>query len=109
MIKTDSLDILYVMQNIEEHTSQKSLADAVGYSVGKVNYILKALLDKGLIKADNFIKSPNKRAYKYILTTEGLKSKIAITEEYIAIKKSEYETLQESLEFDRRRNMYANS
>ena len=91
------------MQNIEEHTSQKSLADSVGYSVGKVNYILKALLDKGLIKADNFIKSPNKRAYKYIITPEGLKSKIAITEEYIAIKKREYEKLKESLELDRRR------
>ena len=91
------------MQKVEECHSQKELADEVGFSVGKVNYIIKALLEKGFIKAETFVKSSNKRAYKYLLTSDGLKNKIALTEKYIAIKKTEYEKLQESLELDKQR------
>lgn len=104
-INTDQLDYLHIMQKVEECNSQKELADEVGFSVGKVNYVLKALLEKGYIKAENFVKSSNKRAYKYILTTDGLKSKISLTEKYIAIKKTEYEKLQENLELDRQRQV----
>jgi EPS-associated MarR family transcriptional regulator len=92
------------MQKVEACNSQKELASHVGFSVGKVNYVIKALLEKGFIKADNFLKSSNKRAYKYILTSDGLKNKIALTEKYIAIKKREYEKLQEALELDRQRD-----
>lgn len=102
-IKTEQIDYLQVMQNVEEVNSQKELADKVGFSVGKVNYVMKALLEKGFVKAENFVKSTNKRAYRYILTSEGLKSKIELTEKYIAIKKAEYEKLQESLAFDKAR------
>ncbi len=90
------------MQKVEDATSQKELASEVGFSVGKVNYVIKALLKKGYIKAENFVKSSNKRAYKYALTSDGLKNKILLTEKYIAIKKLEYEKLQESLETDRK-------
>jgi len=103
MIKTDSLDLLHVMENVEKHASQKSLADEVGYSVGKVNYILKALIDKGFIKIENFIKSDNKKAYKYLLTKEGISEKMALTESYIKIKKTEYEALQKSLQEDKQK------
>jgi len=103
-IKTEQIDHLRVMQKVEMCHSQKELADEVGFSVGKVNYIMKALLQKGFIKAENFVKSPNKRAYKYILTSEGLKTKILLTEKYIAIKKQEYEKLQESLYLDKQRS-----
>ena len=103
-IKTEQIDHLHVMQKVETCQSQKELADEVGFSVGKVNYIIKALLERGFIKAENFVKSPNKRAYKYLLTSDGLKNKISITEKYIAIKKQEYEKLQESLHLDKQRS-----
>lgn len=103
-IKTEQIDHLYVMQKVESCHSQKELAEKVGFSVGKVNYIMKALLEKGFIKAEKFVKSTNKRAYKYLLTSDGLKNKISITEKYIAIKKQEYEKLQESLQLDKQRS-----
>lgn len=102
-VNTDQIDYLHVMQNVEDCLSQKELSTKVGFSVGKVNYVIKALLEKGFIKAENFVKSSNKRAYKYILTKEGLQNKISLTERYIAIKKAEYEKLQEILEVDRSR------
>jgi len=92
------------MQKVEDVSSQKELATEVGFSVGKVNYVIKALLEKGFIKVENFMKSPNKKAYRYLLTADGLKNKIALTETYIAIKKLEYEKLQENLELDKKRN-----
>ena len=104
-IKTEQIDHLHVMQKVEECHSQKELADEVGFSVGKVNYIIKALLEKGFIKAETFVKSSNKRAYKYLLTSDGLKKKILLTEKYIAIKKHEYEKLQESLVLDKQRDV----
>jgi len=90
-INTDKIDYLHVMQRLEDTSSQKELASEVGFSVRKVNYI---------IKAESFLKSSNKQAYKYALTSDGLKNKILLTEKYIAIKKLEYEKLQENLEFD---------
>lgn len=103
-INTEQIDYLHVMQRVEDVTSQKELASEVGFSVGKVNYVIKALLEKGYIKAENFMKSSNKRAYKYALTAEGLKNKIYLTEKYIAIKKLEYEKLKKNLESDKRRD-----
>ncbi len=97
------------MQKVEISTSQKELANDVGFSVGKVNYVIKALLAKGFIKAENFVKLSNKRAYKYVLTSDGLKNKILLTEKYIAIKKLEYEKLEESLEFDKKRDSSADN
>ncbi len=102
-INTKQIDYLNIMQNVETSISQKELASEVGFSVGKVNYVIKALLEKGFIKVENFVKSPNKSAYKYQLTPSGLKNKIYLTEKYIEIKKFEYEKLQESLEFDKQR------
>lgn len=102
-INTEQIDYLHVMQKLEESSSQKELASEVGFSVGKVNYVIKALLEKGYIKAENFVKSSNKRAYRYIITKDGLKNKIMLTEKYIEIKREEYEKLQESLESDMKR------
>ncbi|MEA1918866.1 MAG: MarR family EPS-associated transcriptional regulator [Campylobacterota bacterium] len=107
-INTDQIDLLHVMQKVEDVTSQKELAERVGFNVGKVNYVIKELLGKGYIKAENFVKSSNKRAYKYVLTGDGLKNKILLTEKYIAIKKLEYEELQENLNLDKRRGIAVN-
>lgn len=90
--------ILRILRNIENTQSQKSLADDLGYSVGKINYILKALIEKGLIKADNFMASKNKNQYKYLLTQEGIEEKIELTKKFITRKKAEYEELQRELE-----------
>ncbi|MFT7861149.1 MAG: MarR family EPS-associated transcriptional regulator, partial [Sulfurimonas sp.] len=61
------------------------------------------LLEKGYVKMDRFIKSENKRAYRYLLTAEGIKNKIRLTEAFIEIKKHEYERLQETLRQDKER------
>ena len=79
------------------YTTQRDIASSIGYSVGKVNYILKALIEKGLIKIENFSNSQNKKNYKYLLTEQGIKEKIALTEKLIERKKQEYEELQSEL------------
>jgi EPS-associated MarR family transcriptional regulator len=73
------------------------LAENLGYSVGKINYILKALIAKGLIKAENFATSSNKKQYRYLLTREGIEEKVALTEKFIVRKKCEYEELMVEL------------
>jgi len=95
---------LSVLRNIDTLKSQKSLADELGCSVGKVNYILKALIEKGLIKAENFFENKNKNQYKYLLTEKGFKEKVALTKNFIQRKKAEYEELQRELEVMRGNN-----
>jgi EPS-associated MarR family transcriptional regulator len=89
---------LAILRHAESIRTQKSLAENLGYSVGKINYILKALIAKGLIKAENFATSSNKKQYRYLLTREGIKEKVALTEKFIARKKREYEELMVELE-----------
>ena len=73
--------------------SQRELAEAIGISVGKTNYVIKALIEKGIIKTHRFLNSKNKWAYKYILTPEGIKEKTRITKEFVKRKMEEYEKL----------------
>lgn len=89
---------LSVLRNIDSLKTQKSLADELGLSVGKVNYVLKALIEKGLIKAENFFANKNKNQYKYLLTEHGIKEKITLTEKFIQRKKKEYDELIFELE-----------
>ncbi|MBD3842971.1 MAG: MarR family EPS-associated transcriptional regulator [Campylobacterales bacterium] len=89
---------LSLLRSIDETKTQKSLADELGLSVGKVNYVLKALIEKGFIKAENFFANKNKNQYKYLLTEKGIKEKIALTEKFIEKKKREYDELVEELE-----------
>jgi EPS-associated MarR family transcriptional regulator len=102
-VEQEEIDHLRVMEHIEACSTQKELADEVGFSVGKVNYVVKALLEKGYVKMDKFIKAKNKRAYRYLLTAEGIKNKIQLTEAFIEVKKREYESLQKTLEDDKNR------
>lgn len=87
-----------VLRHVESHSSQKSLADEIGCSVGKVNYILKALVQKGFVKYGNFSNATDKKKYAYLLTKQGLEEKLSLTEKFIARKKQEYEELQKELE-----------
>ena len=98
-MSNEELELL-ILKNAQSISSQKSLADDIGFSVGKVNYVLKALVDKGFIKAEVFFTSENKRKYTYLLTDDGIKEKISLTKKFIIRKKAEFEELQKDLEAD---------
>jgi len=89
---------LKTLQNAPLAANQRTLAKKLGFSVGKTNYILKALVEKGHLKAERFINSNNKLAYRYVLTPSGLQARIKLTEKFIKRKKVEYEMLQRELE-----------
>jgi EPS-associated MarR family transcriptional regulator len=74
--------------------SQRDLARELGASVGKINYCLNALIDKGLVKARNFKNNRNKLGYLYVLTPRGIDSKATITLQFLQRKMVEYETLK---------------
>jgi EPS-associated MarR family transcriptional regulator len=74
--------------------SQRQLADILGVGQGKANYLLRALLDMGLLKAHNFRSSQNKLAYAYLITPRGLADKAALTRVYLERKSKEYEALR---------------
>ena len=74
--------------------SQRQLAQELGVSVGKINYCLHALVDKGWVKINNFKKNPNKLAYAYILTPKGVVQKAHLTMGFLQRKMAEYETIQ---------------
>jgi len=78
--------------------SQRDLSKKLFASLGKVNYILNALIDKGMIKAKKFKNSKNKHAYMYILTPEGIKKKIELTHAFLKRKQEEYDTLKTEIE-----------
>ena len=77
----------------DSNTSQRQIAQKTGLSIGKVNYCLKALIDIGFIKVDNFSKSTQKINYAYILTLKGMQEKADITKHFIVKKKQEYDKL----------------
>jgi EPS-associated MarR family transcriptional regulator len=78
--------------------SQREVARALGISLGKVNYCLKALMEKGWIKAVNFKNSKNKAAYSYLLTPRGLEGKTRFAGQFLKIKIREYEALKAEIE-----------
>ena len=77
--------------------SQRELARELGVSLGKVNYCLKALVDRGLVKATNFKNSANKWAYFYVLTPRGIEAKAKISVRFLQRKLEEYETLRSEI------------
>lgn len=74
--------------------SQRDLARALGVSLGRANFCLKALIEKGLLKATNFKNSQNKMAYMYLLTPSGIEEKSAMTAQFLKIKLQEYANLE---------------
>lgn len=78
--------------------TQREMAREMGVSLGKANYCLRALLGKGLVKAQNFRKSPKKRGYIYLLTPEGVAAKAALTRDFLARKREEYHALRVEIE-----------
>jgi EPS-associated MarR family transcriptional regulator len=89
-----------VLSLLESNPSitQRELAVAIGVSLGRVNYGLRALVEKGLIKVDNFKKSEHKLAYAYLLTPRGMIEKTSLTQQFLARKMQEYEALRLEIE-----------
>ncbi|UUX96779.1 MarR family EPS-associated transcriptional regulator [Aquabacterium sp. J223] len=77
--------------------SQRELAQALGLSLGKTHYVLHALLDRGLVKANNFRRSDRKWAYAYVLTPSGLREKLRLTHAFLKRKEAEFETLSHTI------------
>ena len=78
--------------------NQRDLAAAAGVSLGKTNYCINALLEKGLIKVQNFKSSKRKLAYAYLLTPAGIAEKAALTQRFLTRKMEEYEALKAEIE-----------
>ena len=91
---------LKVLRYLEENpdVTQRDLADALNVSLGKANYCLKALINKGLVKASNFKNSSNKRAYLYVLTPQGIEAKAQISLKFLQRKMREYDLLRREIE-----------
>lgn len=82
----------------DPHLSQRALAKHMGISLGKINYCLRALMEKGIIKAKNFYHSDNKTAYAYYLTAKGIQEKSKLTYRFLLRKLNEYEQLRDQIE-----------
>ncbi len=92
----DHFDVLRKIQQKPEST-QRELAEELGFSLGKLNYCLKDLQSKGLIKIENFKKNPNKLNYFYVLTPKGIAQKTKLTLNYMQRKMREYDELKKEL------------
>ena len=95
----DNQDHFEVLRKIKTkpETTQRELADELGFSLGKLNYCLKALRAKGLIKIENFRKNPNKINYIYVLTPKGIAEKTKLTINFMKRKMKEYEELKKEI------------
>ena len=97
-MKADS-ELLEILRKIysKNKVSQRKLAKDLGFSLGKLNYCLKALHSKGLIKMGNFAKNPKKLNYIYYLTPKGISEKTKLTINFMKRKMQEYDELQKEL------------
>ena len=89
-----------LLKTLEENPglSQRDLAKRLGVSLGKVNFCLNALVEKGSLKINNFRNSENKLAYAYLLTPSGMEQKARMTIEFLKYKVQEYERLRKEIE-----------
>ena len=96
----DNPDHFNLLRKIKQKpkSNQRELAQELGFSLGKLNYCLKALSTKGLIKINNFKKNPKKFNYVYILTPKGISEKTKLTVNFMKRKMKEYDELKKELE-----------
>ena len=92
----DHFEVLRKIQK-KPNSTQRELASELGFSLGKLNYCLKALQDKGLVKIKNFKKNPNKLNYFYVLTPAGIAEKTKLTVNFMKRKMKEYDELKKEL------------
>ena len=86
------------MLEIKPDMNQREMARALGVSLGGVNYCLRALVAKGLVKIHNFQENDNKLGYAYLLTPNGIAAKLALTSHFLKRKQQEYEALKVEIE-----------
>ena len=97
MAEERHLKALRLLEQNPEMT-QRELAEALGVSVGAANYCLKALVEKGWVKLENFHKNPNKLGYLYLLTPMGIAAKAQLTAGFLRRKMAEYEALRAEID-----------
>ena len=97
---SDSSSLLRVLRllSTSPNRTQREMAQELGMSLGKANYVLKALLAKGFVKAQNFRNSTSKRSYAYLITPEGVSAKADLTRQFLARKIAEYDSLKLEIE-----------
>ena len=98
--KVNNKDIrLDLLRKLEENPNytQRELSKEMGVSLGKVNYCMKKLIEKGLVKLSNFSHNADKVSYIYLLTPKGIENKTKLTIEFLKIKIKEYEILQKEI------------
>ena len=93
----DHFDVLREIQK-QSNSSQRELANELGFSLGKLNYVMKALQEKGLVKIQNFKNNPKKINYFYVLTPKGIAAKTKLTINFMKRKMEEYEELKKEIE-----------
>ena len=99
-MKNNNRDHLNILRKIKNNpnSSQRELAEELGFSLGKLNYCLKALIDKGLVKIKNFQKKTDKVAYfQYVITPKGISERTKITINFMKRKMKEYDELKKEL------------
>lgn len=89
---------IYKLLEARPEISQRELADALGISLGRTNYCLKALVRKGLVKMENFHRNGNKLSYAYLLTPTGMSDKIRLTHKFLQRKRAEYDALRTEIQ-----------
>ena len=94
---SDRYQLLRALEN-NPSLSQRQLASELGYSLGKLNYCLKALKEKGWVKAENFRNSQNKSAYFYQLTPAGVTEKARVTRRFLQRKLEEHQQIEQEIE-----------
>ncbi len=89
-----------LLRYLESHpeASQRELAQHLGVSVGKINYCVRALIAKGLVKMRNFRNSEKKLAYAYVLTPKGIEEKVNVTALFLKLKLAEYDSIAAEIE-----------
>ena len=97
MNKQDHFEVLRKIKN-KPNSTQRELAKDLGFSLGKLNYCLKALNKKRLVKIENFAKNPNKLNYIYVLTPKGISEKTRLTINFMKRKMKEYDELKKEIE-----------
>ena len=99
MSNKDNQDHFEVLRKIQKKpdSTQRELAVELGFSLGKLNYCLKALQEKGLVKLKNFKKNPKKISYFYVLTPKGITEKTKLTINFMKRKMAEYDELKKEL------------
>lgn len=91
-----ALDMLRLLEG-NPRWSQRQLSAALGVSLGRVHYLLRALLERGWVKSQNFRRSDNKLGYIYVLTPRGVSQRLQLARKFLAIKEAEYESLQRQI------------